>query len=126
MSIDRIGKGGMPPPPKPATETDKAHGPEGTKAFEIRPQAATVGARAPTAPATKLPATSPLERLRRGEVDLDGYLDLKVKEATGHLRGLLPSEIEGIRSMLRESVTRDPTVAALVQRATGELPGAKE
>jgi hypothetical protein len=74
------------------------------------------------------PSASPLERLRRGEVDLDGYLDLKVHEATAHayLKGLRPAELEGIRSALRDHVTQDPALADIVRRATGEVPRVKE
>ena len=43
-----------------------------------------------------------LERLRAGEIDLDGYLDLKVNEATAHLHGLGTTELEGVRALLRD------------------------
>jgi hypothetical protein len=66
-----------------------------------------------------------LERLRRGEVDLDGYLDLKVHEATAHLKGLRSAELDGIRSVLRERLTEDPALAEMVRRATGEAPRQK-
>lgn len=72
------------------------------------------------------PPAPPLERLRRGEVDLDGYLDLKVHEATAHLKGLRPAELEWIRAALRDQVTQDPALAEIVRRATGEVPRVKE
>jgi hypothetical protein len=81
---------------------------------------------APPVPAVApAPAVNPLERLHRGEVDLDGYLDLKLHEATAHLAGLRPAELEEIRSVLRERVAQDPALAEIVRRATGEVPRPK-
>jgi len=122
MAIDRIGRGSAPPPPKPATEAEKPRGAEAPRAFELHAGAPLAAPVAPAAPS----AASPLERLRRGEVDLDGYLDLKVEEATVHLRGLRSAEIEGIRAALRDHVSTDPALAELVRRATDQVPRAKE
>jgi hypothetical protein len=141
MSIDRIGKGGAPPAPKPAvsgpslaekTGAARARGVEEPKPFVLHPET-TVGTPAtlaapgttnvsPTAPA----GASPLEKLRTGEVDLEGYLDLKVHEAVGHLKGLRPAELSEIRATLREHMAQDPGLAELVRRATGESLVAKE
>jgi hypothetical protein len=63
-----------------------------------------------------------LERLRSGEIDLDGYLDLKVQEATGHLGALSPEQLESIRSTLRDRLAADPTLVDLVRTATGRAP----
>ena len=123
MGIDRIGKGGPSEPPKPASGPEKGRAGEASKTFEVRPPlTAASSAVAPAAPA----ATTPLDRLRAGEIDLDRYLDLKVNEATTHLRGLRASELEGIRSILREQLAGDPALADLVRQATGQLPTPKD
>ncbi len=72
-----------------------------------------------------LSASTPLEKLRAGEIDLDRYLDLKVNDATAHLGGLRAHEMEGLRSLLREQLTSDPSLVDLVQQATGQRPVTK-
>lgn len=63
-------------------------------------------------------AASPLERLRAGEIDLKGYVDLRVREATAHLEGLIgPADLEKIQDELRDVIENDPDVAALVKSA---------
>ncbi len=114
MSIDRIGRGGAPPAPKPATGAERARGAEAPKVFEVQLERA-----APTG------SVAPVDRLRAGEVDLDGYLDQKVGEATAHLRGLHPTELEGIRATLRDQLAHDPTLVDLVQQATGQAPASR-
>jgi hypothetical protein len=122
MSIDRIGKGSVPPPPTPITGDEKANRADGAKTFEVHePKAAA---------STSVEAVAPkgvgaLERLRAGEIDLDGYLDLKVNEATAHLHGLRATELEGVRALLRDQIARDPALAELVQIATGQVPASK-
>jgi hypothetical protein len=71
-------------------------------------------------------APSPLARLRAGEIDLDRYLDLKVDEATAHLKGLRARELSGLRSLLRTQLESDPSMVDLVQQATGQAPIQKE
>jgi uncharacterized protein (DUF2342 family) len=63
-----------------------------------------------------------LERLRAGEVDVDGYLDLKVDEATAHLATLPPGELHALRSALRDRLATDPALVDLVRTATGGVP----
>jgi hypothetical protein len=97
------------------------------------------GATVPTAPATTGPSattgqkfgetlgvrgteqaseTSPLERLRAGEIDVHGYVDLRVREATAHLEGLIgPADLAKIQDELRDVIENDPDVAALVKSA---------
>jgi hypothetical protein len=77
---------------------------------------------APAAPV----ATSPLERLRAGEIDLDRYLDLKVNEATVHLQGLRAHELEGLRTLLRQQLESDRALANLVEQATQQRPVPRE
>lgn len=63
-------------------------------------------------------AASPLDRLRAGEIDRDTYVDLRVKEATAHLEGVLsPADLEKLQDELRDVVANDPDVAALVKQA---------
>ena len=61
---------------------------------------------------------SPLDRLRRGEIDRAGYVDARVHDATAHLAGILPPrDLEKIRAELQELIETDPDVAALVKAA---------
>jgi len=61
---------------------------------------------------------TPLERLRAGEIDLHGYVDLRVREATSHLEGLIgPDDLAKIQDELRDVIENDPDVAALVKSA---------
>jgi hypothetical protein len=134
MGIDRIGKGAPPAPPTPGASAEKAgpaakSGPSGevTKTFEVRPSPTSTptpstGSVAPTA--ATAPST-PLERLRAGEIDLDRYLDLKVDDATAHLQGLRAHEMESLRTLLREQLSSDPGLVELVQQATGQIPAPK-
>jgi len=121
MGIDRIGKGaggiGSLPGAQDAGKT------EGTgRAFEVRTgDAASKGIEGPTSG-----APSPLERLRAGEVDVHGYIDLQVDAATAHLKGLDASELESIKTLLRDEFASDPGLADLVRRATGHLPSPPE
>jgi hypothetical protein len=64
-------------------------------------------------------ATSPLSRLRAGEIDLNTYVDLKLEQATSHLKGLGGEELRFVRSALRDQIASDPALADLFQQATG-------
>jgi hypothetical protein len=67
-----------------------------------------------------------LEQLRRGEIDLDRYLDVQVNAAMSHVSGgLPPAQLEFIREALREQIASDPVLVELVRRATGEMPKAR-
>jgi hypothetical protein len=120
MSIDRIGKSA---PPAPSPETSGPSRPEGaTGSF---------GAFAPSRPPAVHPSPSvepadlplqALERLRRGQVDLHGYIDLKVDEATAHLSALPRVELDAIRASLRDRLATDPALVDLVRTATGKVP----
>jgi hypothetical protein len=118
MGIDRIGKNG---PPAPVPE---AAGPSG-----VRPANGTFDVPAATAPhldaagsasQAEPVARGALERFRAGEMDLGGYVDAKVHEATAHLSALPPAELEGIRSALRQRLASEPTLIDLLHTATGE------
>ena len=134
--VDRIGKGGPPLPP--AGPTGPAGAKETGKTFDVhKPGPA---ARAPEEGATSAQATqatraaevsattgpTALEQLKAGRIDLDGYLDLKVQEATAHLHGLSPVQLDDIRSMLRDRMATDPALADLVKQATGQAPHVPE
>jgi hypothetical protein len=114
MGIDAIGKKGVPLP------SPGIGGPSPTVGTE-RPFEASGGAPVP-APAPAEAARGPLEQLRTGGVGLERYLDLKVDEATAHLGPLSPSQLEMIRSVLRERIASDPTLVDLVHAATGAVP----
>jgi hypothetical protein len=114
MGIDGIGKSGPPlPPPEAGSASHSA--PLG-RTFQIQdaPPAPTAQPVAPGA----LPGA--LDRLRAGEVDVQGYVDLKVDEATTHLSALPPMELDAIRTALREQMAEDPVFAELVRTAAGE------
>jgi hypothetical protein len=119
MSIDRIGKGGGAPPVSPK-EAEATQRPEGaSRPFEVRAEKA--GAAHP-ADAVDKSASTPLERLRAGEINVERYLDLKVEDATKHLTGIPPAQLESIRASLRHRLATDPALTALVKQATGFEP----
>jgi hypothetical protein len=134
MGIDRIGKGGTPPL-SPDTQgaggvekkgptgeafseaLDKTRGPEQVDATKHAAQAGAIGA---------AEGRSALERLRAGEIDVNGYVDLKVEEATRGLEGLSRAELDDIRRMLRDQLSTDPGLIDLVRTATGRVPSPPE
>jgi hypothetical protein len=128
MGIDRIGKNG-PPVPVPEVGGSTGTAPAGS-AFQVPPAKAPTAAASPRLDAvggapvdpTKAAAAgaAPLERFRAGDLDLGGYVDAKVHEATAHLSALPPVELEKIRSALRERLSSDPTLIDLLHTATGE------
>ncbi len=134
MAIDRIGKGS---PPLPTPDAQGAQGPSATTktgkadAFKVeRANPTTQTGAAERAGAAQgadgVEASSPLGRLRSGEVDVHGYIDLKVDEATGPLQGLSPAELDEIKSVLRDQMRSDPGLADLVRTATGSMPSPPE
>ncbi len=117
MGIDGIGKKGPATPPSPAGDVKgPARAPEATRPFEV-----SKAAPAPQAAAVEAPRTA-MERLRAGEIDVHGYVEAKVHEATAHLAALPPSQLEGIRSALRDRMGSDPGLVELVRKATGAVP----
>jgi hypothetical protein len=116
MAIDRIGKGGPAGGaslPREVGPTDKAERPfEATRPSPVQK----LDAAAPAGP------LGPLDRLRSGEIDVHKYLDIKVDEATAHLHGLPPAEMDTITKMLRDQLATDPGLADLVKQATGAAP----
>jgi hypothetical protein len=122
MAIDRVGKGGGLPKAPEAGGTGAATSTTKTGAtFEVeRPDRTDRTAAATNVDATA--AATPLARLRAGEIDVHGYIDLKVNEATSELRGLAPAELEHIKGVLRDQMRTDPGLADMVQAATGKMP----
>ena len=126
MGIDRIGKEDPASPPKPVSGPERATGAGGGR---LRGRSRWV----PLTPQRRTRLRPwlgrdqcPLARLRAGEIDLDRYLDLKVDEATAHLKGLRAHEMSGLRSLLRAQLVSDPSMVNLVQQATGHTPVQKE
>jgi hypothetical protein len=115
MGIDSIGRKGplATPPPDVGGATRPA---EASRAFQVPSTVA-----ASHAAAVQVPS-GPLERLRAGEVDVQGYLDLKVHEATAHLSTLPPIELEALRAALRDRLATDPALVDLVRMATDHVP----
>jgi hypothetical protein len=114
MPVDRIGKA--------LSAMLPAGGADGAKRASEAPRAFE-GARveAPTS-AEGVAPTSPLERLEAGGLDLPGYLDARVNDATSHLEGLGTERIGAIRAHLRSATASDPALVHLVQQATGQTP----
>ncbi len=116
MGIDGIGRKGPPAPPSPADVRGPARAPDATRPFEV-----TKTAQAPQAGAVEAPRTA-MERLRAGEIDVNGYVEVKVHEATAHLAALPPAELEQLKNALRDRLGSDPGLVELVRKATGAVP----
>ncbi len=128
MGIDGIGNGGRIPPggsggvggaggPSATKETGRTfdvHGPDHV-------DQAKAGA-AQQAQQAQQAERSPVERLRAGEIDVNGYVDLKVDLATKNLSGLSRVELDQIRATLKHQMANDPAVVDLVKQATGAVP----
>lgn len=127
MSIDRIGKGSVPPGAPGASEVGGAGAgarpEEASRAFDIRSDKAVASDQAASSgKVDSALAPTPLDRLRAGQIDVPAYLDLKVHDATAHLHGVRPTELDAIRKMLRDQLATDPALADLVKQATGHVP----
>jgi hypothetical protein len=112
MGVDRIGNKG---PPVPSVGSAG-----GARAAETASPFTTTGASA-APPTAAVSASAALQRLQSGQIDLAGYVDLKVQEATAHLSGLPPVQLEALREALRERMANDPTLVDLVGTASGGL-----
>jgi hypothetical protein len=124
MAIDRIGKGAALPQ---APETSGPGAPAKTDAaFKVdRPDPGASAEASSTERAANVDRASgstPLERFRAGEVDVNGYVDLEVDKATSNLQGLPASELAEVKSLLRDQMKSDPGLAELVRAATGTMP----
>ncbi len=115
--VDRIGKGGPKLPPTPPGTPGTPKVAETGRTFEVQKPP-------PVTQTTAVGGPTPIEQLRSGQIDVNGYLDLKVNEATGHLKGLTPVQLDALRNMLRDQISTDPALADLFQQATGHAPPA--
>jgi hypothetical protein len=120
MGIDGIGRKPPPPPSLSKEGAAPARPAEASRPFEVGKAARPTSTAEPGA-VDRL-ASASLERLRAGEIDLHGYVELKVNEATAHLAALPPSQLEAIRGALRARIASDPTLLELVRKATGSVP----
>lgn len=112
MAIDRIGKGATPTPEVGSGSVDR-RGPAESFTVDRGDASKSIDK---TAPAD---VSSPLARLRAGEIDVNGYVDLKVDEATKGLVGLSPAELQDIKKVLRDQMATDPALVDLVRTAAG-------
>jgi hypothetical protein len=104
MPIDPIGKA---PPIAPAAGPEAAQ-PTGSE-FHV--------GETPSAGA------SDLQRLERGEIGFEAYLDARVEEATRHVADRLSAEqLEFLKRTLRTELETDPVLVETLRRATGRTP----
>ncbi|HTQ48911.1 MAG TPA: hypothetical protein VMI75_39405, partial [Polyangiaceae bacterium] len=102
--------------------------PEATRAFEVpgasKPEGATPAdsATAPATAQTEGAASGAWGAFRSGAIDLNGYLDRKVDDATAHLGQMPAADLARVRAALRERLATDPTLVDLVKSATGSAP----
>jgi hypothetical protein len=108
MGIDGIGKPGSGAPPGRIDPSAAAGESEAVGAAERGAAVESAG------------GSEALERLGRGELTLDAYLETHVAAATAHLEGRLsPEQLDFVRGSLREQLATDPVLVQLVRRATG-------
>src|SRR5688572_3334550 len=115
MSIDGIGRGsGIPPKLDPAVGS--VGSPATSEKFDLG-----VG----NVERTQGPEL--VERVQRGEVGLDQYLQVRVDDAVRHLEPSLTAEQLGfVKQELLEQLRSDPVLIELVRRTTGKSPEASE
>jgi hypothetical protein len=112
MGVDGIGGGGRPIPPVGGGAIGEAGGVEPTAASGVE------GSRGPAQTEGTL-----LDRLKRGEIDIERYLDAQVDAAVAHVEGPLgQAQLDFIKGVLREQLASDPVLVELLRRATGSLP----
>ncbi len=64
-----------------------------------------------------------LQKLERGEINIEEYLDTRVAEAVRHLEGRVsPTQVDFVKKTLREELSSDPVLVELVRRTTGSAP----
>lgn len=63
-----------------------------------------------------------LQRLHRGEVSLDQYLDEQVERALALVKGRISDDrLAIVRRILHDTIRTDPVVVEVIRRATGQL-----
>jgi hypothetical protein len=114
MGVDGIGSGGRPAPGVGGGE--QLDGPRGAETDPAESASGALGSERSTGSAL-------LDQLKRGEIDIEGYLDAQVNAAMSHVQGSLPAaQLDFVREALREQIATDPVLAELVRRATGSTP----
>ena len=69
------------------------------------------------------PPGESLQKVRRGEMALDAYLDEVAEQAIAHVRDSLPAEdLESLRVTIRAQLESNPNIVAMVQQLTGRAP----
>jgi hypothetical protein len=113
MGIDGIGQGGGAPKVNPGIGSVAG---AGSERFELS-----------TESVERSEGPELLERVQRGEVPLDAYLDVRVDDAVSHLQGKLsPEQLDFVKDELREQLRNDPVLIELVRRATGQSSETQE
>ena len=109
MGIDGIGKGGRINPGMPKAAESIVGKQPASPVSEVSPSAP------PDAP-------GPLERLERGEISFDEYVEQRVIEAVSHLEtSLSVDQLAFVREQLSEQMQTDPVLTDLVRRAAGRF-----
>ncbi len=125
MSIHRVGgPGGAPPEAPPAAGRTTGARSEGAARFDAGRTNA--NSAAPVAQTAEVKPSAPLEQVRSGALDVNGYVDAKVAEATAHLQHLSPTQLHAVQEVVRSQLLSDPHLRDLVHHATGAAPPADE
>jgi len=113
LGIDRIGKGGASSPPDALRPSEGATRPSASAEapFEVKGTA--------VAPAARIDASEALRGVQSGDLDVKGYVDAKVHEATAHLTNLTSEQRAAVERVVRAQLVSDPHLRDLVQHATG-------
>ena len=112
----------MPPGALAPEEGTRGSARPGAAPFEAHRESTTG---APGASATKeVPESAALAGVKGGTLDVNGYVDAKVAEATAHLSHLAPSQLAAVQGVVREQLLADPHLRDLVQHVTGSAPPA--
>ena len=112
MGIDGIDRPGSGLPAAAPAGVGESAGAAAVEGFRVEPGART----------EQVGPADALERLGRGEITVDAYLDARVTQACAHLEGKLPAaELEFVQRTLRAQLATDPVLIELVRRATGSI-----
>jgi hypothetical protein len=113
MSIRKVGGPKGPPSTTPAAGAGTVRGATGADFKATLGDVKNVEGVAPVA------SSALLARVQAGEITREEYVAARVQQATAHLKGLPPAEIEAIQHELKELCETDPLLQELVGRATG-------
>jgi len=73
-------------------------------------------------PAETSQSNEALQRLHRGEVSLDQYLDEQVERALALAKGRISDDrLAIVRRILNDTIRTDPAVIEVIRRATGQV-----